>query len=65
MSPWRENKQSSDGPDDRRDAVEVVQDDEDVWVRDPKDPDGPKLHFTLQPWQRFLDWVAAEPDPAA
>jgi hypothetical protein len=38
-------------------CVEVAVTDDRVFVRDSKDPDGPRLTFTRPEWAEFLGWV--------
>ncbi len=40
-------------------CVEAAPVDDEVWVRDSKNPDGPSLRFTRAEWTAFLDGVAA------
>lgn len=40
-------------------CVEVRCDDTMIFVRDGKDPDGPRLGFTRAEWQAFIDGVKA------
>jgi hypothetical protein len=42
---------------DSQACVEVC-DHHNIYVRDSKDPDGPRLMFAPKDWQRFLAWVS-------
>lgn len=42
-------------------CIEMTTADEDVLIRDSKDPDGPILRFGHQGWQTFLARVAVQP----
>ncbi|MEU3646466.1 DUF397 domain-containing protein [Lentzea sp. NPDC034063] len=64
MSPWRKAHHGPDDPDDADDGVEVRHTDEDVWVRDPKDPNGRRVKFSRVAWKFFLRAIADGPDPA-
>ena len=35
-------------------CVEVAAAENDIAVRDSKDPDGPRLHFSIADWRAFL-----------
>jgi len=49
---WRKSKSCSDSA-----CVEVAAVDDDVLMRDSKDPEGPVLRFTRREWKAFVDSV--------
>jgi Domain of unknown function (DUF397) len=51
---WRKSRYSDDQGDN---CVEVAVVDDQVLVRDSKDPDGPTLAFTPSEWRAFIDGV--------
>lgn len=53
---WTKSSHSTnDGPD----CVEVKTGDEEILVRDSKDPEGPRLSVTPHAWAAFLTYAAA------
>lgn len=53
---WTKSSHSTnDGPD----CVEVKAGDEEILVRDSKDPEGPRLSVTPHAWAAFLTYAAA------
>ena len=45
-------------------CVEVAAAENDIAVRDSKDPDGPRLHFSADDWRAFLARVKCNRRPA-
>lgn len=52
MTAWRKAARCGSGT-----CVEVAFIDDQIHIRDSKDPDGPVLRFTEQEWQAFVDTV--------
>jgi hypothetical protein len=53
---WRKSRRSGGG-----DCVEVAFVGTEVWLRDSKDPDGPKLIFDRSLWRSFLAQLVGIP----
>ncbi|MDX8029838.1 DUF397 domain-containing protein [Lentzea sp. BCCO 10_0856] len=64
MSSWRKSKHDPDDRDDPDEGVEVKHTEEDVWVRDPSDPNGREVKFSRDAWKLFLRSISDGPDPA-
>lgn len=50
---WRKSSRSGDGAN----CVEIAHAGSSYWVRDSKNPEGPKLSFRPAEWQAFVDGV--------